>query len=453
MNGALEREQTANPGLALSGSAGLERLALQFRPLLGQRMPSRELRAEGAVALAFLAAAVPLAVWLPGPGSHSPWVVLLFVALFALTSRIEFDVSAGYGPPTMLVLIPMLYALPPGWVPLLVAVAFVAGKFTSIVSGRRAPDRVVQAIANGFHALGPALVFSLARLHGPSWSDWYVLLIALAALLASDFVASLAREWLHQGSFPRLPMRLLGSVYLMDVCLTPIAFAVAFAAHDRPLASLLTVPLCGLLMFLARDRRARMAAMVELSTAYRGTALLLGEVVEADDAYTGSHSRDVVDLAKAVGPMMDLDEDQLRRLELAALLHDVGKIAIPKSIINKPGKLTPEERAIIETHTIEGEKMLKNVGGLLAEVGTIVRSCHERYDGRGYPDKLAGQTIAVEARIIACCDAFNAMTTDRSYRKALAVEVALEELRANRGTQFDPRVVDALLVLHEQPLA
>jgi HD-GYP domain-containing protein (c-di-GMP phosphodiesterase class II) len=434
--------------LALSGPAGIERLASQFRPRLGQPMPAREWRAESTVALAFMLAAVPLAVWLPGSGSHSPWVWLLFVALFALVSRIEFDVSTGYGPPTTLVLIPMLYALPPGWVPLLVAVAFVVGNSPSMFAGRRPSDCVASALANSFHSLGPALVFSLAGVRGPTWSGAYVLAIALAAQLGCDFAASIAREWLREGSYPRLSMRLMANVYLMDVCLTPVAYAVAFAARGRPLAVLISLPLGALLMFFARDRQARMQTMVELSAAYRGTALLLGDVVEADDAYTASHSRDVVDLCKAVGPMLGLSEDQLRRLELAALLHDVGKIAIPKSIINKPGKLTPEERAIIETHTVEGEKMLRNVGGLLSEVGTIVRSCHERYDGRGYPDGLAGETIAVEARIVACCDAFNAMTTDRPYRGALPLPTALGELGAGRGTQFDPAVVDCLLQLH-----
>ncbi len=140
---------------------------------------------------------------------------------------------------------------------------------------------------------------------------------------------------------------------------------------------------------------------------------------------------------------------QLHRLEFTALLHDVGKIAIPKEIINKPGKLTDEERAIIETHTIEGEAMLLRVGGLLGEVGRQVRSCHERYDGLGYPDGVAGEAIPIEARIVCCCDAFNAMTTDRPYRSALSLEEALSELRVHRGTQFDPRVVDCLLVMHE----
>jgi HD-GYP domain-containing protein (c-di-GMP phosphodiesterase class II) len=138
----------------------------------------------------------------------------------------------------------------------------------------------------------------------------------------------------------------------------------------------------------------------------------------------------------------------MRNLEFAALLHDVGKIAIPNEIINKPGPLDDEERAIINTHTIEGEKMLKNVGGVLAEVGRIVRSCHERHDGLGYPDGLVGTDVPIEARIVACCDAFNAMTTDRPYRAALPLEVALDELATHRGTQFDPDVVDALLKIH-----
>jgi HD-GYP domain-containing protein (c-di-GMP phosphodiesterase class II) len=123
----------------------------------------------------------------------------------------------------------------------------------------------------------------------------------------------------------------------------------------------------------------------------------------------------------------------------------VGKIRIPAEIINKPGPLDAEERRVIETHTLEGERLLARVGGLLDEVGRIVRSCHERWDGGGYPDGLAGEAIPRVARIVMCCDAFNAMTTDRSYRKALPLEDALAELRRHAGTQFDPAVVDALL--------
>ena len=123
----------------------------------------------------------------------------------------------------------------------------------------------------------------------------------------------------------------------------------------------------------------------------------------------------------------------------------MGKIRIPNEIIRKPGSLTPEERVLIETHTIEGEQLLLKVGGFLGEVGHLVRSCHEKWDGSGYPDGLAREEIPLVARIICCCDAFNAMTTDRTYRKARSLEDAAAECRRSAGTHFDPAVVEALL--------
>src|SRR4029077_21258168 len=122
----------------------------------------------------------------------------------------------------------------------------------------------------------------------------------------------------------------------------------------------------------------------------------------------------------------------------------VGKIKIPSEIINKPGPLDDDERAVINTHTLEGERMLTKVGGTLGNVRHLVRSCHEDWDGTGYPDGLAGEEIPLAARIVRCCDAFSAMTTDRPYRAARSVGEALDELRRCSGTDFDPRVVDAL---------
>ena len=198
-----------------------------------------------------------------------------------------------------------------------------------------------------------------------------------------------------------------------------------------------------------RERRGRVNGLVELNNAYRGTALLLGNVVEADDQYTGEHSRGVVALALEVGRRLELDDDQLRNLEFAALLHDVGKVAIPKEIINKPGKLDPYEWQVIKTHTIEGQRMLDQIGGFMSEVGRIVRSHHERWDGNGYPDRLAGDAIPIEARTIACCDTWNAMTTTRPYRAALSRDEAAQELRRCSGSQFDPDVVAAALTVVE----
>ena len=170
-------------------------------------------------------------------------------------------------------------------------------------------------------------------------------------------------------------------------------------------------------------------------------------MIEADDAYTGSHSRDVVELVVAVTAELGLDARSQRDAEFTALLHDVGKMRISSDIILKPGKLTAEERGIIQTHTIEGERMLQQVGGLLGRVGRLVRSCHERWDGHGYPDRLAGSEIPLVARIVCACDAYNAMTTDRPYRRARSQKEALAEMERCSGTQFDPEVVAALVTV------
>jgi HD-GYP domain-containing protein (c-di-GMP phosphodiesterase class II) len=236
----------------------------------------------------------------------------------------------------------------------------------------------------------------------------------------------------------------------VDAALAPVGLAVAIAAHGSAWTMVVVLPLVGLLKFFARERQVRIDHALELSTAYRGTAMLLGDVIEADDEYTGTHSRDVVELVVAVAAKLDLDPRQRQRVELAALLHDVGKVKIPPEIINKPGPLDDAERALMNTHTLVGQQMLEQVGGLLGDVGNVVRSCHERWDGAGYPDGLAGEAIPLAARIVCACDAWSAMTTDRAYRKALPDELALTELRACAGTQFDPRVVEALVAVLER---
>jgi HD-GYP domain-containing protein (c-di-GMP phosphodiesterase class II) len=152
-----------------------------------------------------------------------------------------------------------------------------------------------------------------------------------------------------------------------------------------------------------------------------------------------------VRLALAVADEFGLDAKRKRNVEFGALLHDVGKIAVPKEIINKRGRLDEKEWAIMKTHTIEGQRMLDRIGGLMLDIGRIVRASHERWDGKGYPDGLAGESVPLEARIVSACDAFNAMTTTRSYRAAMSLTDAREELERNAGTQFDPEVVRALI--------
>ena len=150
-----------------------------------------------------------------------------------------------------------------------------------------------------------------------------------------------------------------------------------------------------------------------------------------------------------MGAGLGLDSRQLKRLELGALFHDIGKIGIPEAVLSKPGPLTTEERRLMEKHPELGERIIAPIDRL-QEVRPIVRHCHERYDGMGYPDRMVGEEIPLESRIIFVCDAYHAMTTDRPYRKKLPKAEAVRRLEDGAGTQFDPRVVEvAKLVLAE----
>jgi two-component system, cell cycle response regulator len=156
----------------------------------------------------------------------------------------------------------------------------------------------------------------------------------------------------------------------------------------------------------------------------------------------GSHVDAVTVLAEDVARQLGLAPHVIEQVRDAAQLHDIGKIAIPDAILNKPGPLDAEEWTFMRRHTVIGERIV-SAAPALAEVALLVRSSHERHDGAGYPDRLAGDAIPMGARIISVCDAFDAMTADRSYRVAMAPQDALAELRRCAGTQFDPRVVEA----------
>ena len=177
-----------------------------------------------------------------------------------------------------------------------------------------------------------------------------------------------------------------------------------------------------------------------LERTFLETVEALANALEANDEYTSSHARWITDLALKVGEGLGLEPRALKRLELGALFHDIGKIGIPEAILSKPGPLTPEERTLVEKHPELGEKIIAPIDRL-EEVRPIVRHCHERYDGDGYPDRRGGQDIPIESRIILVCDAYHAMTTDRPYRKRLPKEEALRRLDEGAGTQFDPAVV------------
>jgi putative nucleotidyltransferase with HDIG domain len=188
----------------------------------------------------------------------------------------------------------------------------------------------------------------------------------------------------------------------------------------------------------------RCQLLEELEGAFVTTVGLLADAVELQDAYTADHANEVAELAVAVGERLGIAGPELDRLRYGALLHDVGKIGVPGELLRKPGPLTPAEREVMNEHTVIGARMLERIP-FLAPVAPLVRSAHERHDGGGYPDGLAGGAIPAGAMVISACDAFHAMTSDRSYRAAMSAEAAITELEACAGTQFEPAVVAALV--------
>src|SRR5215208_7021735 len=406
-------------------------LVEQTRARRARRLPRRHFAVASALALLFLGVTLPLAL-LPEHVNHpSPLTFAMLVLAYAVVSRVHFEIGTGAAVPTQLILVPMLFLLPVGLVPVAVAAGIALGSIVPHLRREIPLQRSVLYLSNGWHAVGPAAVLIAAGVAAPSWGRWPLYLAALAAQFAVDLASAVAWNRLALGVKPLAQLRAMAQPWAVDAALAPLGLLVAFVAADEPAALLLVLPLVGLLNYFARERRTRIDHALELSHAYRGTALLLGDVVEADDAYTGSHSRDVVDLVLGVCDELNLSPSERRDAEFVALLHDVGKIRVPGEIINKPGPLDDEEWRVMKTHTVEGERMLSGVGGLLAHVGGVVRSCHERWDGAGYPDGLAGDEIPLLARIVMACDAYSAMTTDRSYRRAMSDEAAVAQLRAN----------------------
>jgi len=405
---------------------------------------------RGELLIAGVYAAVALAIALSSDLDNVPFATAAFLCVaLAVAANVRFDVGAGYTVATQAVFVPMLFALPVAMIPLVMPLALALGMSPRVARGEIAPSWLLMAVGNSWFVIGPVLVFTFFSPAQALYHQWPVLLLALGAQLAFDFANSAARECLYGVSRVHELLAECTSTWAVDFTLSTLGLAIAYAAgalHSQ-LALLLVAPLFGILLFFSRERRERLSQLAELNDAYQGTALLLGDVVEADDYYTGEHCKSVVRVALEVAERLELDAHRKRNVELGALLHDVGKIAVPKEIINKRGKLDEREWAIIKTHTIEGQRMLERIGGLMLEIGRIVRASHERWDGTGYPDGLHGEHIPLEARIIATCDAFNAMTTTRSYRAAMDESIACEELRRCAGTQFDPTVVQALLSL------
>jgi diguanylate cyclase (GGDEF)-like protein len=708
----------------------------------------RELVVESAAALLFLACAIPLAI--PALATHSldPLLVVVLVGMYALASRmIKFPIGAGYVVPSYLVLVPMLLLLPPGLAPLLTALGLIVGTVGQVLAGRAEPKRVVFAIPDAWHALGPALVLTYLGPPQGGIAEVGLYLVAFAAGCVIDLISATVRESAILGVGSRVQMRVIGLVWLIDACVAPLGLVVAHAARNKPAEVLLLLPLNGVLLLLSRDRNSRIeqaqrrldlvarertrlqtavrrlgealaakldmealtdivlrgsiealdadggrltlggaiaprviesggtehveralraagrsaesdecscqlerdgvwalalpfafdtdaghargalavaredrrfredeeavmhglverarqaaadivahhllreqaltdaltklgnrrklaadldermpvatasnplvliifdldgfksyndtfghlagdavlarlgsklaAAIASHGTAYRlggdefcvllaaesaeiqsvvaaaagaleergenfevgasyGAVLIPHEATTLDYALQladermyarkkgrpsmaadqtrdvllrimhakqpslENHSDQVAELCKRVGRHFAMSGEQLDELVRAAELHDIGKVGIPDAILEKAGSLSEAEREFVRQHTLLGERIL-NAAPALRPVAEIVRASHERWDGSGYPDGLAAERIPLGARIIAACDAYEAMTSDRVYRGAISHEHACDELRREAGKQFDSGVVEALI--------
>ena len=414
-------------------------------------MDARERTVVAVFAALYCVAAVLIAVFVPSERDVSPLLIAALLLGHAAVSQVRFEFGMGFVVPEQLVVIPMLLLCPLPYVPILIAAAGALGLVPDFIKGSWARDRWLKPIADSWSYLAPVLILAALAPGEPELSSMPIYALAIAAQLGTDFAQTVVRNWLLDGVAITELAHIFAGAARVELVLSPIALVATLGAHEEPLVLLAVIaPLVWLLDNFSRDRAARYAAALELNRAYRGTVMLLSDVLEFEDEYTAQHSRSVVDLVNAVADELGIAPDERQELEFAAMLHDVGKISIPKEILHKPAALTDREFAIIKHHTIEGQFMLDRVGGLLARVGEVVRSCHERWDGNGYPDGLVGEEIPIAARIVFACDAYNAMTTDRPYRAAMPHEAAIAELRANTGTQFDPKIVAALTKVVEQ---
>lgn len=186
----------------------------------------------------------------------------------------------------------------------------------------------------------------------------------------------------------------------------------------------------------------------ELQRSYMATVRALSNAVEARDAYTGKHAERVTAYGLEIARTMRIPLADTPQLEFGFLLHDIGKVAIPDAILYKPGPLTEEERALMAQHPAIGAQIVSEIDFLVASCA-VVRSHHERWDGRGYPDGLVGEDIPLAARVFAVADVLDALTTDRPYRPASSLATGREMIVAGSGTQFDPAVVEAFISIDD----
>ncbi len=282
-------------------------------------------------------------------------VIAAYVALW----HVEFEVGPVTVSPVQAAAVAMWFVVDPAGLPLTIVTAQVLAFLVRGLHRRAGVARtargLVFSVADASFILGPTIVLLALAPTEPGLSSAWIFLLALGAQFAFDVLVTTIRAKLAGGSL--MPLSDWRWLWSIDAALAPLGVAIAVATSTNDAAPLALLPLAAILGQFARERDERIQHALELSSAYRGTARLMGDVLEADDAYTGGeHTQGVVGLALALGEAVGLDPRQMRDLEFGALLHDIGKLRVPNEIINKPGKLNDEEWAIIKRHPATGRR-------------------------------------------------------------------------------------------------
>lgn len=360
-------------------------------------------------------------------------LVALWIAAYYLETRtISLGPAGTFSPAPMLMYVLVLVFGPWAAVP---TVLLLLRQWKSTSS------RLFNAAQYLIHATAARLAFVLVL--GLSRGSLLVQVLAHAAAIVAFIASNLLLVTLLKVASGQAPAAVLWNTYYRPIL--PIYI-------DNMVHGAICMLLIGAIgwagvaatIFLAYSKLLVQVRVVGGAIGKALTAESLISAIDVRDSYTKNHSERVAKYANGIAQAMRLSPGLISDIDVAARLHDIGKIATPDSVLQKIGPLTAEEMAVVREHPEKSQQILA-VNSQLSRIAEIAGQHHERFDGRGYPLGLKGNNICLEARIIACADAFDAMTTDRPYRQALSVSEAISELRQNSGTQFDPQVVDALL--------
>jgi diguanylate cyclase (GGDEF)-like protein len=395
----------------------MERLLERWRPYDERRLTRREVLVEAAAAAGLVAVAAVMVVVLPTDRAFDPLLAAALTVCFALASRVRMHVGAGFAMPTQLVLVPMLFLLPPATVPACVAVALGGSGLFDAARGRAHPERVLTGTADAWHAVAPSLVFVVAGSPPPEHEYWAVVVVAVLAQFATDLTAATAREWLGRGIAPAAQTQVIVTVYLIDACLTPVGVLIAMACAFEPYAFVLAVPLLALLTALAEDRRRRIRDAVDR----------LDELTEEHVRLDGAIHR----IGEAFGSKLD-----------RAALVDIGLRTAVEAVRAQFG------RAVLATGTIEQAEPAAGAGDVMAAAGEAAQRagalCVAEKDGVvAMAQTLTGNRRAsTEALVVARCgEPFTpdeqALFAYLTQQTALAIEnVALHD-RLRRQASVD----------------